>query len=205
MSHWSADFETLGLRPDTKVLSLGLAKFNIRTGEILETKLWRFNSVGQEKRTKTPSVIEWWDKQSEEARKEAFGGNTRIQTMVSDIEELFDDPKVMLWGNGANFDVAILDNIFSYEAPWEFWNVRDMRTIVWAAGLLGFNKDSIEREGTHHSAIDDAVHQAKVIHKAYATILGCYNAYKELKLEIEELKQQKAKLEMQIFNTDVPM
>lgn len=205
MSHWSADFETLGLEPSAKVLSLGLAKFNIKTGEILETKLWRFSNVGQEKRTKTQSVIEWWDKQSLEARTEAFGGSTPIQTMMHDVEDLFDDPKVMLWGNGANFDVAILDNIFSYEAPWEFWNVRDMRTIVWAAGLLGFNKDSIEREGTHHSAIDDAVHQAKVIHKAYATIVGCYNAYKDVKKHLDISLKKQGELEMQLFNKEVPM
>lgn len=187
MSHWSADFETLGLQPDTKVLSLGLAKFNIKTGEILDTKLWRFSNKGQEKRTKTPSTVEWWDKQSAHAKAEAFGGRQSLHEMMTDVTEAFDDPKVMLWGNGANFDVAIMDNIFGYKAPWEFWNVRDMRTMTWMAELVGFDKENIKREGVHHSAIDDAVHQAKVISAAYRQIKGLYNAYQDMRAKYHDL------------------
>lgn len=189
MSHWSADFETLGLKPDTKVLSLGLAKFDIKTGEILETKLWRFSPKGQEHRTKTPSTEEWWQKQSEEAKAEAFGGKQSLEELMKDCDEYFKyDPKAMLWGNGANFDVAILDNIFSYEAPWDFWNVRDMRTLVWIASITGFDKESIVFEGEKHSAVDDAVHQAKVISAAYRQIKGLYNVYKKLKSDYYDLK-----------------
>jgi len=102
--------------------------------------------------------------------------------MKQELGPVFEmDSKAIVWGNGANFDVAILDNIFGYEDPWEFWNVRDMRTLVWIASAIGFDKESIEREGTHHSAIDDAVHQAKVISKAYRQVKGLYNAYYELK------------------------
>lgn len=181
MSHWSADFETLGLKPTAKVLSLGLAKFDIKTGEILDKHLWRFSSIGQENRTKTESTIEWWDKQSKEAQAEAFGGKDLISDMRKEVIELFDEPNVQVWGNGANFDVALLDNLFGYEACWDFWNVRDMRTMVWSATKIGFDKHSIPFEGEQHSAIDDAVHQAKVITKAYKHTVGLYNAYRQLK------------------------
>ena len=188
MSHWSLDFETLGLEPSCKVLSLGIAKFDIRTGEILSTKLFRFKAAGQEHRTKTPSTEAWWAKQSEEAKKEAFGGTQSLQEIIEFGKMTWEhEQKAMVWGNGANFDVAILDNIFGYQAPWDFWNVRDMRTIVWAAEAIGFNKDSVKREGVHHSAIDDAVHQAKVISNAYRYIKGLHGAYYDLKAKHQEL------------------
>ncbi len=39
---------------------------------------------------------------------------------------------VKVWGNGANFDIGILEHAYDQyqiEIPWEFWNVRDCRTI----------------------------------------------------------------------------
>jgi inhibitor of KinA sporulation pathway (predicted exonuclease) len=47
-----------------------------------------------------------------------------------------------------------------------------MRTIVDLAEVLtNFDKRSVEFEGEKHNAISDAVHQAKVIHKAYMELL----------------------------------
>ena len=44
------------------------------------------------------------------------------------------------------------------KAPWTFWQERDLRT------LKGLSPDlRIERSGTHHNALDDALHQARLV------------------------------------------
>ena len=79
-------------------------------------------------------------------------------------------------GNGATFDVTILDSAYQRgggESPWPFYAARDMRTIVdLAERLRGFDKKSVERIGVHHEAADDAAHQARVISAAYAALKG---------------------------------
>lgn len=182
MSNYSLDFETLALKPNCKVLSLGIAKFNIRTGEIESTKSWKFDLEHQNKRYEDIETKAWWNRQSQEAKEQAFGGTDLLTDMMKYCRLNFEyGKKAMIWGNGANFDVAILDNIFSYKAPWSYWNVRDMRTLVWIAESIGFNKEWVKREGTHHSAIDDAVHQAKIISKAYLHCKGLRAAYDKFK------------------------
>ena len=77
--------------------------------------------------------------------------------------------KVFVWGNGSSFDIAILEywyNKLGLCIPWNFWNVRDLRTIVEVAGI---DKRSIPFEGEQHNALDDAKHEAKIL-------LACYEA-----------------------------
>lgn len=78
-----------------------------------------------------------------------------MKDLMIDIETLDTLP------TAAVFDITILENWFracNTPIPWKFWNVRDVRTIVdW------FNIDtrSYEREGVHHNALDDCLHQIK--------------------------------------------
>ena len=64
-----------------------------------------------------------------------------------------------VWGNGATFDNVILSNAYKaagMEQPWKFWDDRCYRTVK---GLLPDIK--IERLGTHHNAVYDAMSQAR--------------------------------------------
>ncbi len=62
-----------------------------------------------------------------------------------------------MWGNGADFDNAILAHCYSRlgrPAPWKFWNSRCYRT------LKSFSPVRGKRIGVHHHALDDAKTQA---------------------------------------------
>jgi exodeoxyribonuclease VIII len=66
---------------------------------------------------------------------------------------------VRVWGNGSDFDNAIL--ACAYKAveqpvPWQFWNNRCYRTIK---NL--FPSIKMIRGGVHHNALDDAKSQAR--------------------------------------------
>jgi hypothetical protein len=54
-------------------------------------------------------------------------------------------------------------------SPWKFWGIRDIPTIVEAAAEMGFDKRSVQLEGTAHNPLDEAVHQARVIAHSWAT------------------------------------
>lgn len=63
-----------------------------------------------------------------------------------------------VWGNGASFDNVILRGAYarnSTPAPWAWWNDRCYRTIK-----ALHREVPMERLGTHHNALDDAISQA---------------------------------------------
>jgi exodeoxyribonuclease VIII len=69
-----------------------------------------------------------------------------------------DADMLRIWGNGANFDNALLAAMYraaKMEAPWHYWNDRCYRTIA-----AMFMKTKVERVGTGHNALDDATTQA---------------------------------------------
>ncbi len=66
---------------------------------------------------------------------------------------------VKLWGNGVTYDNIVLRNAYrlvDIPCPWQFRNDRCYRTIK---GVHG-NRAKLERVGTHHNALDDAITQA---------------------------------------------
>lgn len=175
--HLSIDLETLGNTTDAAITQIGLAEFDIQTGEVGRTEniLVSWNGEGRV----NASTLAWWFRQGDEARVRmaqsleygvplsgALGQLTRFVREVENLEGV--------WGNGSTFDVTILDSAYQRDggtAPWPFWAARDMRTIVdIAERLRGFDKSSIERQGTHHEAADDATHQARVISAAYKAL-----------------------------------
>jgi exodeoxyribonuclease VIII len=66
--------------------------------------------------------------------------------------------RVKVWGNGSDFDNAILSCCYGAtgrEVPWDFWHNRCYRTLK---ALRPGPK--LVREGTYHNALDDAKSQA---------------------------------------------
>jgi len=64
-----------------------------------------------------------------------------------------------VWGNGADFDLPILAAAYKAAGgppPWKPYNGRCYRTLKNLAPSI-----KLERQGTHHQALDDAVCQAK--------------------------------------------
>lgn len=167
MDNLSIDLETLGLKNDAIIVSIGAAYFDISSGEIGRCIYLPVLITKQENRSITGDTVKWWMRQSEEAR--AVFNHEDSWLLERQLDRLRDlilvDTKV--WGNGATFDISILENAYGDIAPWEFYNIRDMRTIVDLAERKGWSKDNVVRSGTHHHALDDAIFQAKCISSAY--------------------------------------
>lgn len=174
------DFETLGSAGNTVCVSLGAVAFN-RKG-VLGKKLFVFDLKDQVKlkRTFTASTLQWWMRpERAEARKvflDESSPRLTVQQFFPVFEKFVDDCLTKVnerrtdlrpMGNGANFDIVILENLYREShaegedaIPFKFWNVWCYRTLNHVFNL----KDMVARpHGTHHTADEDALHQANCV------------------------------------------
>lgn len=169
--HCMIDLETLGTAQDAILPIIGACIFSPHTGEITDTFYAHLNQKDQQTlgRTTTPATIQWWKQQSDAAKKEITKPGRPFKDVMEEFAE-FVPPKCVVWGNGATFDISMLENAFrmlGIQIPWMFWDVRDVRTIVDLAKRLPkpkrVEKNQFPFEGVAHNALDDARHQAQYV------------------------------------------
>jgi hypothetical protein len=160
------DLETTGIHPGCCILSLGASSFDQQ--HTFYQKISHDDSL-RAGFFDDPFTIAWWNKQSLTARTEAFSGTTSIANVLGDFSTFLwrlpaDKKKVFVWGNGADFDLPILQAAYlklGMKVPWEPFNGRCYRT------LKNLYKD-VKMEpftGVKHSALADAMNQAAHAHK----------------------------------------
>jgi len=166
MKNVMLDLETLGTVPGCIVLSIGAVAFDPEAdalGDEFYTVVSTPSCLSHGLRS-SESTIEWWSRQSEKAQevlRSAKHGGLHLEDALSDFTVYlvqFGLDKVRLWGNGSDFDNAILSTCYhavNGEAPWSPWNNRCYRTLK---NLIRGPK--LKREGTYHNALDDAKSQA---------------------------------------------
>ena len=175
-THLMVDLETMGSGPDAPIVSIGAVYFDPSTGNTgaefyqvvsLESSM----SFGMKP---DASTIQWWLKQSSEARSailvdEALGLRETLELLADFIAENAANGShtVQLWGNGCSFDNVILRRAYALtETPFSvpFWNDRDVRTMVELGKSVGINpRYDIPFEGDMHNALSDARHQVKYV------------------------------------------
>lgn len=161
------DLETLGSVPGCAILSIGAVGFGpgVVGSERFEAVIRRA-SCAQMGLHEDPETLDWWEHQTPEARRvlnDADGQDTSEPLADALVRFSFwlrqFGSNVRVWGNGADFDNAILAAAYraiGTKPYWRFWNGRCYRTLK---GLHPAIK--LDRAGTHHRAIDDALSQAE--------------------------------------------
>lgn len=179
------DFETLSLKPDAVLLSIGACTFDPETGEVGNEFYLAIDPRTQHQRHISADTVLWWLKQDEAAR-------TKLTSAIEAREKLDEDgdftdeqlTELMeqaahpihhvarafilwfeqlgevqgVWTNGG-VDHVWMDSLMEYsgfKVPYPFWLQRDYRTLK---GL--YPEVKAEFTGTKHNALDDAIHQAK--------------------------------------------
>lgn len=170
MTHLMIDLETLGTSPGAPVLSIGACFFDPSTGEIGDKFHQRIDAEDALRYARmSGSTFKWWLKQSDAARMRIVQ-DAGLAAPAFEAFEAFAKQhgtrNLRPWGNGASFDITILDvsfqRILNRECPWAFWNVRDCRTIKELGEAAGHHWTE-KLEGTAHDALDDAVFQARYV------------------------------------------
>lgn len=163
-SHVMIDLETLGRKAGCQVLSLGAVVMTpFGTGPRFFAA---FTTAEQQEAGLTAEyeTSKWWAEQSEEARAQ-FSDPIPVRTALGQFESWLNAlgpiEERRVWGNGADFDITILGELFDRlwpgrERPWKFYHTRCYRM------LKNLRRDiKLERVGTAHNAADDAQSQAE--------------------------------------------
>jgi exodeoxyribonuclease VIII len=168
LPHVMLDLETMGRGPDAAIAAIGAVEFGLTDSgaEVLGRSFYRVVDLASSVHhggVMDAETVLWWLGQSEAARREL------IDRQAVDLPVALQEFACFLgaagtgqhlWGNGAAFDNVILRR--SYErldipAPWQYWDDRCFRTIR----AENRHVPAPERRGTHHNALDDAMHQAR--------------------------------------------
>lgn len=182
----SIDCESLGIAYNAPVLSIGAVQFNRHTGQMGKTFYVEIRMASAIKGAESgihPDTIYWWMKQNPTVAAQLFDDSdvarARKLGIADALLQLGDfvrsSGSPLVWANGPMQDISWLENAYAKQAiglsqPWGFRNVRDVRTIRDIAMDLGFDYHSIAFEGREHNALDDAVHQARVVIQCFAKI-----------------------------------
>lgn len=160
------DLETMDTRPTAIVLSIGAVLFDKDgIGETFYTTI-NIEDCLSHGLTLSHGTFEWWMSQPTEARKALFDNPVTLKEALLNFRRFLAShtelAKLKMWGNGSDFDNAILQNAYGKlgeKAPWDFWNNRCYRTMTSVTKLRANVK------GTKHNALDDAMAQAEVMVK----------------------------------------
>ncbi|EPQ5851584.1 3'-5' exoribonuclease domain-containing protein [Klebsiella variicola] len=183
--HVMVDLETMGKKHNAPIVAIGAVVFDPATGSIGESfyKVVCLESSVNWGAVIDPSTVIWWLKQSSEARSAIVNDDAipLLDALLQFREFVSDNvaggsKKAQLWGNGASFDNSILRSSYDCIAedyPWEYWNDRDVRTMVELGQAIGFDpKTTIPFEGDRHNALADAIHQARYVSAIWERIIS---------------------------------
>lgn len=166
------DLETMDTRPTAAIVAIGAVAFDPATGRV-DTENGFYSAVDLQSAldaglTVNGSTISWWLNQSDDARKGVTTFPRHINGVLLELSRWIHDyecatypveAEVDVWGNGADFDNVILTNAYHslhLVLPWDKYHNRCYRTLK-----KMFPDIKIQRTGTHHNALDDAIRQAE--------------------------------------------
>lgn len=164
------DLETLGIKAGYGILSIGACSFDSKHkfySKVLPSSNLKYGLK------EDSATIAWWQKQSLEAHQESFSGTEDLLFVLGAFSDFLrtlpeDIRHVYVWGNGADFDLPILQAAYTavgVPAPWSAFNGRCYRTLKNL--YKGVEPDKFV--GEKHTAIADAEYQAKHAYKILKT------------------------------------
>jgi exodeoxyribonuclease VIII len=173
--HVMVDLETLGTSPNSVILSLGAVFVNFEGAEFYKN----FSIGSQDPRFFSLSMktLQWWREQNKEVMLEAFNGKIHLQDGLSLFKEWF-PADAIIWGNGADFDIAILKYAYEHfglDTPWSYKNTACLRTIRNMVDMKRVYEAVAEQTKDEplqaHQALHDAKHQALQLREIFNLLL----------------------------------
>ncbi len=172
------DIESLGTDVDAPVVAIGAVYFDLENKKIGDTFYMALDVADQidsRKRFASAATIKWWLSQTD-AAKIVFKEQAQPTKQVLELfakwilthagSKAQSTKKCFPFGNGAGFDVVLLETLFrdyGVQVPWLFYNVQDLRTFKRFIGKGA----KIEKLGTEHNALDDAISQVSYMFQHY--------------------------------------
>jgi len=185
MNNLMLDLETFGKKAGAAIVSIAAVQFDLATGKTGKTFYQNIDlqSCLNAGLKVSGDTVMWWMKQEEKARRKLTENTLDIQRALSAFNEFIDsipidefaeynDLGLKIWGNSARFDLGILEVAYTAlkaEAPWKYYNERDVRTLVSFAPEI---KQNMTFEGVPHDALADCYHQIKYCSAIYQKLFN---------------------------------
>ena len=159
------DIEALDIRPTAAIASIGAVHFEPHSdwiGELFHVHV-SLENCQRHGLTIGASTVTWWMSQDDAARQTLINGQLDAAPLITALQAFsaFYPFEAEIWCNGNSHELPILLNVYSavgIDTPWHYADERDLGT------LKGMNKGlRIERTGTRHNALDDAIYQARLV------------------------------------------
>jgi hypothetical protein len=178
MNHVMIDLETFGTRSQSVIVSIGAVQFDPHSRELDATfheAIDLKSAVGHGLKMDTSTVL-WWLQQSQNAQMSLVNkiqGAPSMATILGAFRNFLQrvSPDVKVWGNGADFDLALLQDAYEalgQEKPWKYNASRCYRTLL---AEFGRPEDKVPPE-LAHDALSDAIAQAKTAQNIFAYLAG---------------------------------
>lgn len=169
------DYETLGTKPHSAVI-LGCAAISVDETRFSSDDPYTFyemvelaqfikldvtDQVNNYGRTVSKDTLEWWSKQSAEAKMIMNPDAELDQPLTALIPWLKSVlvPNAFVYTRGNTFDPVFTTSIcelFETEEPYKFWEVRDTRTFIEGA-FLQFNSEGFRNNFTPKHLVNDFI------------------------------------------------
>jgi len=168
------DIETVGLNIGAAIVEIGAVEFGHRElGDTFHRSV-SLTSSQEEGLTLDADTVEWWLGKHPEVAPEVLVGGDDLGTALTQFATWLREAGAdEVWANSPSFDLEQLEHAaeqVGIEMPWAYYEERDLRTLK--AVPHGVDTDDIEHEGTEHTALDDAIHQAWVASAILADLDG---------------------------------
>jgi DNA polymerase III epsilon subunit-like protein len=157
------DLETMGTDSFSPIIAIGAVRFiagDTYPMEPFYQPITLESCLSAGLRSKADTIL-WWMKQSSEAKQVFEDPRACALPLALDaFTDWLGSRPDYLWGNSAAFDLGLLKDAYKAcgkEAPWAFHRERCYRTLK---SLPGMDRFKLQRRGTHHNALDDAISQA---------------------------------------------
>ena len=165
--HAALDIETLSLRPNAVILSIGIQFFSFGDTTLLGDPVTFYPSVSEQLahgRDISLDTVAWWRKQGDVARLVFDAQRTALVAVQADMTRLFEQVGFNggVWGFGSDMDNAKVEDMFrgaGLDCPWHYRANRCGRTLL---GLAYADRKDIvwPVAGNAHTAAGDARSQA---------------------------------------------
>lgn len=181
--NYMIDIEALGTSRNCVIVSVGIVKFKIRTGEIFDEKYWELGLGEQQRKGRSidSSTVMWWANQSPNTLK-ALSGKNRIPIadFIREFNHFIQD-KGFYWAKGTNYDLEIITDLYrlyEQQPPFRYSKWSDARPYYNLAKQLRI-LPNIDREDAHN-ALEDAKFQTQVVCTVYKTISDAITYYRTI-------------------------
>lgn len=147
------DVETIGEDSTAMMISFAAVSFDVKFPSKKDVfyrniNLDSYKSYGNQF-TLDHSCIEFWMKQNEDVRLEAFANPVKsdIKSAISEFAKWINEKskglKIVMWAHGISFDISVIKHHFhvlNIPVPWKCWDIFDTRTLF---QMVGFNFNHI--------------------------------------------------------------